>query len=187
MAFRNNRFQHSSNAGIKIQCAKRIEITGNVFDNLRSRKSGLDLHAITSEISAEDILISGNTFRDIGADGIQLAGAVGKTSITSNIFEVRRPYVYRDEKGKVDSRNPQRFGNVGENAIDIKSGPGPILIEKNRMSGFRPGVGGQDVSGSNGVAIVLHKRASNITVRKNNFADNVDHLRIVTGSGAGSD
>ncbi|PLW67041.1 right-handed parallel beta-helix repeat-containing protein [Pseudohalioglobus lutimaris] len=187
IAFRKNRFQHSSNAGIKIQCGRRIAIEDNFFDNLRSRKIGRDLHAITAEISTDEILISGNLFRDIGADGIQLAGTVGKTSIVSNVFEVQRPYYYRDENGEDHSITHHNFGNVGENAIDIKSGPGPILIEKNKCFGFRPSVAGQDVSGSNGVAIVIHNNASNITLRRNYFEDNVDHLRILKGAGSSSE
>ncbi|WP_165787209.1 right-handed parallel beta-helix repeat-containing protein [Pseudohalioglobus lutimaris] len=187
ITFRNNRFQHSSSAAIKIQCAQNIKIVHNVFDNLRSRIAGRDVHAITSEISTDRVTISGNKFRDIGADGIQLAGNVGKTWITANTFEVRRPYKYRGEDGKVDSRNPQRFGNVGENGLDIKSGPGPILVKKNTFYGFRPSVPEQDVSGSNGVAIVIHKNSYNINVRQNYFNDNVDHLRIVRGAGAKSD
>ena len=74
------------------------------------------------------------------------------------------------------------FDNVGENAIDIKQGPGPITVSKNRIHGFRPTLSGQDASGANGAGIIIHNNARNITLSKNLFYDNAKHLAVAKGS-----
>ena len=97
------------------------------------------------------------------------------------------PYSYRDENGNTIPPQLQPFNSVGENAIDIKQGPGPISITNNIIHGFRPTLEGQDASGAMGVGITFHMYASGITIRKNHFYDNVIHLSVDKGDIAPSD
>ena len=179
------RFQHSSDQpGITITCGRHIRIENNIFDNLRSRIAGRDTHGIQFGYYADDVVISGNHFSDIGADGIQfqdnLEGAqFTNIAIDNNEFEIIRPYQYRDVNGDAISPELQPFDNVGENAIDIKQGPGPIVISNNSVHGFRPTTEGQDASGDYGTGITIHNSAQNITLSKNSFYDNVTHLNVV--------
>jgi len=180
IVIQHSRFQHSSNSGINLQCGKRIVIVGNTFDNLRSRIAGKDLHAIVISRKAEDVTVFLNRFRDIGADGIQFGEGSNSRNVTiaANVFEVIRPYVYRDLDGK-PTQDTQRFGNVGENAIDIKAGPGPINVTGNTIRGFRASASGQDSSGSMGVGLSIANSSSGINLRRNHFIDNIFHVRIV--------
>ena len=177
-------FQHSSNDGIRIACGKSIVIENNIFDNLRSRVSGRDAFGIMLTYQADNIIVSGNHFSDIGADGIQILDRDGAQytdiEIINNEFEVIRPYKYRDTTGAV-IEDPG-FGNVGENAMDIKQGPGPVLIENNAIHGFRPTLPGQDATGSIGEGIVIQNQAKGITIRKNHFYDNVIHISAGRGN-----
>ena len=131
-------------------------------------------------------MISGNHFIDVGADGIHVMDKEGaffsNIFIVHNQFEIQRPYRYRDETGAVVPEDQQPFDNVGENAIDIKQGPGPIFITGNSIHGFRASTTGQDASGSNGAGIVLHKRARGVTLSKNWFFDNRIHLSVGKGT-----
>ena len=170
---------------ITITCGNHIKIDNNVFDNLRSRLPGVDTQAIVLTDYANDIVISDNLFRDIGADDVHLLDNPGAQfsyiDITNNEFEIQRPYRYRDESGNVVA-DPMSFDNVGENAIDIKQGPGPITVSKNRIHGFLPTLSGQDASGANGAGITIHNNARNITLSKNLFYDNAKHLAVAKGS-----
>ena len=139
-----------------------MTIQNNLFDNLRSRTVGTDTHAIVLFYQASDIAILGNHFIDIGADGIHLLDREGaqftNIVIMGNEFEIKRPYRYRDENGNVVPANQQPFDNVGENAIDVKKGPGPILISKNIIHGFRYTTTNQDATGAAGEGIVIHNQ-----------------------------
>lgn len=185
ITIRGNRFHHGSEQGVSIICGRHLKIQNNIFDNLRSREAGKDLHAVSISYYANDIAITGNHFIDIGADGIQLIDGPGAEYtdivIMGNEFEIQRPYRYRDENGHVVPRNQQPFDNVGENAIDIKQGPGPILISKNIIHGFRPTTIGQDASGAAGEGIIIHNQAHGITLSKNYFYDNQAHLAFWIG------
>ena len=179
------RFQNGSQNDITITCGNHIKIDNNVFDNLRSRLPGVDTQAIVLTDYANDIVISDNLFIDIGADDVHLLDNPGAQfsyiDITNNEFEIQRPYRYRDESGNVVA-DPMSFDNVGENAIDIKQGPGPITVSKNRIHGFLPTLSGQDASGANGAGITIHNNARNITLSKNLFYDNAKHLAVAKGS-----
>ena len=183
ITIRGNQFQHGSETGISIVCGQHITIENNVFDNLRSRVAGRDVHAVSISFYANDIAITGNHFIDIGADGIHLQSGTESTDIVimDNEYEIQRPYRYRDEDGHVVPENQQPFDNVGENAIDIKQGPGPILISKNIIHGFRPTTTGQDASGASGEGIIIHNQAHGITLSKNYFYDNQEHLAFWIG------
>ena len=179
ITIRGNHFQHGSGNGIALLCARHFVIQNNFFDNLRSRRAGVDAHAISVSGYANDVIISGNHFRDIGADGIQLSGygyEITDIVIMDNEFEIQRPYRYRDENGNIVPEDQQPFDNVGENAIDIKQGPGPILITKNIIHGFRRSTTGQDASGAAGEGIIIHNQAHGISLSKNYFYDNQAHL-----------
>lgn len=178
--FIGNTFQHSSDDGIILNCARDVRISNNKFWNLRSRKIGVDKHAVLSTLVATRVVISNNQFIDIGADGVQLQGAdVRNIDINSNTFSVVHPYRYRDTKGNVPSSSTTRFGSVGENAIDIKAGPGPISIIGNKIHGFRPGIKSkQDSSGGMGVGIIFHQKNKQVIVRRNHFYDNVIHMNV---------
>lgn len=187
ITIRGNRFQHGSNSQVAIACGRHLKIQNNIFDNLRSRKTGTDRTAVALSYYASDVVISGNHFIDIGADGVQLSSETQGAEYTDivimgNEFEIQRPYRYRDEDGNVVPENQQPFDNVGENAIDIKQGPGPILISKNIIHGFRHTTAGQDATGDPGNGIVVHNQAEGITFSKNHFYDNENHLVIFEGN-----
>ena len=177
-------FQHSDFDGIRINCGTSILIENNIFDNLRSRRSGVDIFGIMMTYQADTITIAGNRFTDIGANGIQLLDSAGSRytdiEISHNEFEIVRPYRYRDTTGAV-VQDPG-FGNVGETAIGIKHGPGPILVENNTIHGFRPTLPGQDATGAIGTSLAVLNQASGVTIRKNHFYDNVIHLNIAKGT-----
>ncbi|MEM1370010.1 MAG: right-handed parallel beta-helix repeat-containing protein, partial [Cyanobacteria bacterium P01_H01_bin.15] len=186
ITIKNNIFQNNSDGGIVLNCARNIKIENNDFFNLRSRKVGSDTHAILMTAQVSNATISGNQFTDIGADGVQMAGNIRNVAITDNTFEIVHPYRYRGLNGQVDSSNSKRFGSVGENAIDIKAGPGPFTITGNTIRGFRPVIKGtQDASGDMGVGIVLHQTSKKVFIRRNYFHDNVIHINMGTAS-AGS-
>lgn len=181
ISIHNNIFEHSTptSGQVVINCAEDVRITDNTFTNIRSRRVGVDTHAVMTAGIANNVKISGNTFTDIGADGVQLQGRVRDVDISFNEFEVQHPYRYRDETGRVVSTGNQRFKSVGENAIDIKAGPGPISITNNSIHGFRPTVDGvQDASGSMGVGVILHKDPKIVSIERNHFYDNVIHLNV---------
>lgn len=179
VTFSENTFRHASEEAIIINCARHVQIRNNAFWNVRSRQRGLDTHAILSTASARSISITGNSFTDIGADGVQLQGEIVAVEISSNRFKVQRPYRYRGVNGAIPAADKQRYGNVGENAIDIKGGPGPVLIEGNTIQGFRPVLRGtQDASGAMGVGIVLHQMRKTVAVQRNHFVGNVIHLNL---------
>ena len=187
ITIRANRFQHGSIPGGVITCGRHFKIQDNIFDNLRSRTEGKDTTAISLIFYANDVTISGNHFIDIGADGIQLSSGMPGAEYTDivimgNEFEIQRPYRYRDEDGNIIPENQQPFDNVGENAIDIKQGPGPILISNNIIHGFRRTTSGQDATGSSGEGIVTHNQAHGITISKNHFYDNEQHLSMGRGN-----
>lgn len=179
IVFQGNRFQHSNYAPLKLQCARNFVVANNLFDNIRTRQLGVAVQAFQISFDGENILVAGNTFRDIGGDAIQLGGVVKNIDIRSNLFEVVRPYVYRDVNGNAVSPSQQPFDNVGENAIDIKSGPGPTSITGNMIRGFRSSsANNQDATGSMGSGIILHKNTTGVVLRKNQFFDNRIHLTI---------
>jgi len=184
ITFKNIRFQHSSKRAITLRCANHIRIEDNIFNNLRSRTEGDDVQAIALQYVANDVVISGNIFRDIGADGIHMLNRPGgqytNIHITNNEFEIVRPYRYRDEDGNVVPVEQQPFDNVGENGIDIKQGPGPIVVSNNRFHGFIPALPGQDASGG-GSGVAIHEYARGITIRRNHFYNNVHHLTVGRG------
>jgi len=189
ITLRGVRFQHGSEPeGIIITCGSRITIENSLFDNLRTRTAGQDAFGILFAYQADNILISGSHFRDIGAGGIHFLDTTGSRymniDIVDNEFEIVRPYRYRDENGTVIPEGVRPFENVGENGIAIKNGPGPIMIANNRFHGFRPTLAGQDATGAIGEAFVILNRASGITVRENHFSDNTIHLNIGRGNNA---
>ncbi|NQX87071.1 MAG: right-handed parallel beta-helix repeat-containing protein [Halioglobus sp.] len=180
ITFRRNTFQNSSANALVLNCARQINIDSNVFFNIRSRQISKDAYGVKSTVAAHNIVISNNRFTDIGGDGIQLVGDVRNVQIIDNEFEVVHPYRYRTENGNVDSSNPKRFGSVGENAIDLKGGPGPFTIAGNVIHGFRPTIKGtQDASGAMGVGITMsHANDRSVYIYKNHFYDNVYDIKI---------
>lgn len=190
ITIRRNRFQHGSYNGITITCARRVRIEDNLFDNLRSRIRGKDKHGISFQYFASDFVISGNIFSDIGADGIHFLEDEGARFkdilISNNEFMVIHPYEYRDTRGKVIPESTRPFDSVGENAIDVKQGPGPIEITDNVFHGYRPTLPGQDASGATGVSVTIQNNASGITLARNHFYDNVRHVVIQKGSESSS-
>lgn len=186
IVFRKNRFQHGRSIAINVHCGRGIAIEDNTFDNLRSRKPGRSLNAVQTSRNAENISVTGNTFRDIGGDGVHLFGKVRDIKITSNTFEVVRPYRYRDVTGTVDVQNPERFGNVGRSAVHIRSKPGgPIEVSENIIRGFSPSVDGQDVAKNHGIGLQIRNNASGIKLQRNHFYDNASHVRIGNGINPG--
>lgn len=172
ITIRGCEFRYSYHPSVMVGNAKHILIEENYFHHIRSGVTGKDLSAVKVPYMGDDIVIRHNRFEDIGSDGIHLANVgwkagsnVAAITILGNSFWVNRPY-----------EGP--FGNVGENAIDVKWVKGPILIADNVIRGFRPTTATQDASGANGTGVVLHNSAKNVTLERNHFLDNTTHLTI---------
>lgn len=178
---RNCTFRNSAMPAIAIWSAKNVLIEGNTFENIRTHQAGVGVHAISLPCrvpcAIDNVVIRNNTFRWIGADGIQIgeeARFITNVRIEGNRFE-----------GNED---------VGENAIDIKGVDGPISVIRNTFEGFRPCLspktkppGTQDCSGdANGAALVIHSSSSgaphNVTVMDNDFYDNSRGIQVSTGA-----
>ena len=181
---RNCIFRNSTIAAITIKTGRNILIEGNTFENIRTNEPGNGVHAInmpcrpSSNCSVSnpinDVLIQNNTFRDIGADGIQLGADeryITNVTIKNNDF----------------SAGP----DVGENSVDVKGVNGPIYIQNNTIHSFYPCEspkrgGNQDCSGSPGSGMVVHDgsnsgRANNVIIENNEFYDNhPDALTVAT-------
>lgn len=174
---RNCTFRNSALPAIAIWSAKNVLIEGNTFENIRTHQAGVGVHAISLPCrvpcAIDNVVIRNNTFRWIGADGIQVgeeARFITNVRIEGNHFE-----------GNED---------VGENAIDIKGVDGPIYVLKNTIKGFRPCLspktnprGTQDCSGdANGAGLIIHTGSSgaphNVTVMDNDFYDNRRGLEV---------
>ncbi len=180
---RNCVFRNSSQVPIVIKDAKNVLIEGNTFENIRTHIAGDGVHAINITGPAagsvtNGITIRNNTFKWIGADGIQMG---------QNTRYIRNVTIQNNEfVGSAD---------VGENAVDIKGVDGPVYIGGNRMHGFRPcespksqPSGNQDCSGSNGPALTIHDggltktSAYNVTVENNDLYDNTIGMIVSTGT-----
>jgi nitrous oxidase accessory protein NosD len=174
---RNCTFRNSAAAAILLRSARNVVIEASTFENIRTNVPGRGVHGIyiQGDQTAEDILITGNTFRSIGADGIQMGDAgrnVRNLTITGNTFEGAE--------------------GIGENAVDVKAVDGPITISDNVVRGYRPCVsplkgGTQDCSGSNGTGVVVHNGraagpAANVRVEGNDISDNVTGLVVSSGA-----
>ena len=187
IVFRDLVFRNGSDHGIYLICARDISIENSFFDNLRSRISGVDTYAISFRNYADNVRISGNHFRDIGADAIQFGNTPGgqytNIEITNNEIEIAHPYRYRDENGNIIATDEQPFGSVGETAITVKMGPGPINISGNVIHGYRPTLPGQDASGAMGVGVSILYEGRGVTLRDNLFYDNVIHFFVQKGVG----
>ncbi len=185
IVFRSVKFRHGSDHGIFVECTRHLLIENSTFDNLRSRISGVDNYAISFRHYADDVRISGNHFRDIGADAIQFndsdGGQYTNIDVTNNEIEIAHPYRYRDETGSIIATNIQPFDSVGETGITIKMGPGPITISGNLIHGYRPTLPGQDASGAMGVAVSILYEGRGVTLSSNTFYDNVVHLFVQEG------
>lgn len=180
---RNCVFRNSSQVPIVIKNAKNVLIEGSTFENIRTHIAGDGVHGIN--ITGPDaggiidgVIIRNNTFRSIGADGIQIG---------QNTRNIRNVYIQNNEfVGGAD---------VGENGVDVKGADGPIVITGNRVHGFRPcespktnPPGTQDCSGSNGPGITIHDGgiaktpAYNVTLENNDLYDNTIGLVVATGA-----
>lgn len=170
---RNCTFQNSNVPAITLQNASNVLIENNTFLNIRTHKPGVGVHAINAACGTKcsNIVVRGNTFEQIGADGIQIGDSgrnVTEFTIEGNTFI-----------GVKD---------IGENAIDIKGADGAVYIRNNLIKGFRPCLspskgGSQDCSGSPGEGVVLHEGAAagapgNVTVEGNIFQDNIFGLSV---------
>jgi hypothetical protein len=174
----NSAFMNGDHEGIAILNGDDIMVDNCRFYNLRSGVADKDLNALNIYYKAHRVTLQNSQFQNIGSDGIHIGtfyyeeGAdIRDIKILNNEFSVDRPY-----------NGP--FGNVGENGIDIKSSPGPILISGNTFHGFRATLEGQDNSGADGEALVLHwaspgePGASNVIIERNLFFDNTQHLVV---------
>ncbi len=180
---RNCVFRNSNIPAIVINNAKNVLIEGSTFENIRTNTPGDGVHAINitgprGDGVVDNITIRNNTFKWIGADGIQLGQ---NTRAITNVHIQNNEFVARE--------------GVGENAVDVKGAEGPIYIAGNTMHGFRPCVspktnppGTQDCTGSNGPAITIHEggiigtSASNVMVENNDLYDNTFGLSITAGA-----
>ncbi|MCK5604862.1 right-handed parallel beta-helix repeat-containing protein, partial [Candidatus Pacearchaeota archaeon] len=135
---RNCEFTNGNREGIAIHNGDDILVDNCYFFNLRSGVADMDLVGIDVYYLGHRITIQNSRFHNIGSDGVHIGtfwykdGAnITDISILNNEFWVDRPY-----------SGP--FGNVGENGVDIKGTPGPVLISGNIFHGFRGSIDGQD-------------------------------------------
>ncbi|MBI4790808.1 MAG: right-handed parallel beta-helix repeat-containing protein [Chloroflexi bacterium] len=180
---RNCTFRNSKEVPIVLQNARNVLIEGNTFYNIRTRVVGDGVHAInitgpSSGGIVDGVIIRNNSFRDIGADGIQIG---------QNTRNIKNVWIQNNEfVGSAD---------VGENGVDVKGADGPIYITGNKVHGFRPcespktnPPGNQDCSGSNGPGITVHDGganktpAYNVTLENNDIYDNTIGLVVATGA-----
>jgi len=176
-------FKNSTQPAIVIDEAANVLIEDNVFQDLDSGVPGKGVFAIylRGDDTIDGVVIRGNTFARIGADGMQL-GDTGR-HVTNVLIE-----------DNVFTSGP----GIGENAIDVKGVDGPVVIRGNTWSGFRPCLspakgGTQGCSGSEGAGVVIHEgegagRANDVTVVDNLAFDNtrglvVNHADNVTIEG----
>ena len=180
ITIRNCEFRNGVKSVISFQYAQDILIENNYFHHVRPGKpffeNKTEVNALDVRYIAENIIVRGNRFEDIGSDGVHLgaqgylAGAkIGKVDIIDNEFWITRPY-------------NGIFGNVGENGIDVKWVVGPVLISGNTIYGFRPTTPEQDASGANGEGIVIHDNAQNVVIENNYLYDNTSHIVISRGA-----
>ncbi|MBI4066826.1 right-handed parallel beta-helix repeat-containing protein [Candidatus Gottesmanbacteria bacterium] len=172
---RNCIFRNGTARAIVLKNAKNVLIENNTFQNIRSNQPGIGTHGIAVSPDSvgvvDTIVIRGNYFTEIGADGIQVGEGTG---IKISNFTIDNNTFIGDEAW-------------GENAIDIKGTIGPIVIRNNDLHGFRecqsPKRGGnQDCSGSPGEGMVIHQASNgnpdNILVENNRIHDNQFGLSI---------
>jgi hypothetical protein len=73
---RNCTFRNSGKAPIAFNGAQNVLIEGNTFENIRTNIPGVDAHAIDIRCSdpcnIDNVVIRNNSFKNIGADGIQV-------------------------------------------------------------------------------------------------------------------
>ena len=166
-------------AAIDIKRGDNILIENSRFENIRTLipDDGILAIATPGQGSINNIVIRGNFFKDIGADGIQ-PGPGGP-----NIRNMR-------------IENNEFIGSeaVGENAVDIKGVYGPIIVTGNKIHGFRPcessktnPPGTQDCSGSTGPGIVVHVGSANsppqdIYIEGNDIYDNTYGINVSGGN-----
>jgi hypothetical protein len=172
---RNCTFRNiTGGAAISLDGVRNVRITGSTFDNVHSGQVGKGAVAIYLHGSktVDGVVISGNRFSNISADGVQMSDAgrlVSHVVVSNNVFTA--PDGSKGWRG-------------GENAIDVKGVNGPVTISGNRYSGYRPCDGSRDqCSGSTGVGLVVHDgspsgRARNVTVTGNYGSDNVTNLAV---------
>jgi hypothetical protein len=174
---------------IRLAQAANVLIEGNTFLNISSGQAGNDTHAIDllGNHPLSDVVIRGNHFEDIGADGVQL-GSVGRS--ISRVTIEGNTFLAPDDG---ESVVPQGLGTVpwsgGENGVDVKGVAGPIFVAGNRFVGFdeceSPVRGGTHwCSGSSGVGVTVHEGGSiatpptGVTLRANVYEDNAVGLDI---------
>jgi len=167
VVIRNCTFRNANRGAVIIQGATDVLIQDCHFESLRSGQPGIDLHAINIPSKGNRVTIRGNTFVDIGADGVQMGhagGDIGDIYILDNHFYVTN-------------------ADVGENGVDVKTTTGPIVVAGNTFHGFRPCDGDtQDCSGAIGEGMVVHKGATGVTVTRNVFYDNTIGLSLGWGT-----
>jgi Right handed beta helix region len=155
--------------GVQLQNAAGVTITDNHFTDVRSRRAGVDRHAMHFVGASSDLVVSGNVVENAGADSIQAQGQVDDVLVEGNEFRVNRPYVADDQ-----------FCTTGENAIDIKRAQ-RWTIRDNNFHGFQviPDCKRFDSTSEGGEAIVIHKHgARDFAITDNRFENNTVHVLI---------
>lgn len=155
-------------AGLSIQSVNGLRIEHTRFENVRSGIPGTDHSAIALRRHAKDVVVADSQFIDVGSDGVHVG---------ANGTNIGRVAVLRSEFVITGRRSP-----VGENGVDIKAGY--VTVSQCRFSGFRDTVAGQDASGAQGEAIVIHPpwlggpRPTGAVITHNTLEDNEHHIWI---------
>lgn len=179
---RNCTFTNSTEPAIVLANAQNVLIEGNHFENIRTNIPGSDVVAIDircdEPCNIDNVTITNNTFNNIGSDGI-LLGNRGRTIknviIQNNFFQGSETI---GENG-VDIKGVDGPIYVLGNTMQ---GFRPCESPKTDPPGI------QDCSGDGGAAFRIHNRASslipatNIVVEGNYFYNNT--LGLVIGDGA---
>lgn len=152
-------------------------VAGNRFEEINTGIEGKGVSAVLP-IICDDVRIADNSFRWIAADCIQ-GGGVASAWYRNLIIEHNRVIA-----------PPEDYELAGgENAFDFKGfdGPGPVVITKNLIEGYRPvypdGIGHK--GGSTGSAMVVHMGASNVRIVDNEIWDCTEGIVLADQSHQG--
>ena len=177
ITFRNCRFENKQ--ALKIGYADDVLVDGCYFYRIQSEQRGEDMHAISAQHYAHRLTIRNCQFEDISADGVQVGQSAG--DLREVLIEGCRFWINRDRDGTLkDKRLQQRWGNTGENGIDIKQvdADGSVAIRGCEISGYRPTLPGQNATGAFGAGIVIHFGSHNITVSRCRLRDNSQGVTV---------
>lgn len=150
-------FKHNESTALAMRNTDGWIVQNTLFYDNRTRIAGDGCFDIYSNQRATNFIIRKCRFHDHSADGIQFDAGSGLSGIIEDcVFGILRPF-------STSSRYWQDGGNAGENGIDLKRVGGPLTIRRCIFIGYYNTIAGQDASGGNGNAFVIHNTCSDVT------------------------